>query len=57
MSDDTEKGTQLRLNTVCGGPHSGLSSHNTSSDGHDHDRADHGGYARSWSDRGDPMIE
>jgi len=27
------------------------------SDGHDHDRADHGGHARSWSDRGDPMIE
>jgi len=29
----------------------------STSDGHDHDRADHGGYARSWSDRGDPMIE
>jgi len=26
----TEKGTQLRLDTVCGGPHSGLLLHNTS---------------------------
>jgi len=25
-----EKGTQLRLDTVCGGPHSGLLPHNTS---------------------------
>jgi len=25
-----EKGTQLRLDTVCGGPHSGLLLHNTS---------------------------
>jgi len=29
-SDRTEKGTQLRLDTVCGGPHSGLLPHNTS---------------------------
>ena len=29
-SDDTEKGTQLRLDTVCDGPHSGLLPHNTS---------------------------
>jgi len=26
----TEKGTQLRLDTVCGGPHSGLLPHNSS---------------------------
>jgi len=29
----TEKGTQLRLDTVCGGPHSGLLPHNTSHHG------------------------
>ena len=29
-SDHPEKGTQLRLDTVCGGPHSGLLPHNTS---------------------------
>jgi len=29
-SDVTEKGTQLGLDTVCGGPHSGLLPHNTS---------------------------
>ena len=27
------------------------------SDGQDHDRADHGGHARSWSDREDPILE
>ena len=29
-SDHPEKGTQLRLDTVCGGPHNGLLPHNTS---------------------------
>jgi len=32
-SDHTENGTQLRLDTVCGGPHSGLLPHNTTHPG------------------------
>ena len=32
-SDHTENGTQLRLDTVCGSPHSGLLPHNTTHPG------------------------